>query len=122
MLEPTLLWIDAVLNLFLGVGLLVFPPALVRALGLPETRATLYPRVFGGVLIGIGIALLVEAMVPALGGLGLAGAIAVNLCGAAVVGGCLFSRAIDISETGRFVLWTVVVVLLALSAVELSAV
>ena len=122
MLEQTLLWIDALLNLLVGVGLLTFPPALIRALGLPETGATLYPRVFGGVLIGIAIALLVEVMVPALGGLGLGGVIVINLCGAAVVGSYLVSRSIDIADRGRFLLWTVVIVLLALSAVELLAV
>ena len=119
MLESTFLWIDAVFNLLMGVGLLTFPPAIVRALGLPETKATIYPRVFGGVLIGIAIALVVEAMVPAFGGLGLGGAIAINVSGAAVVSGCLISRPGDIAATGRFVLWTVVVVLIVLSAVEL---
>ena len=118
MLESTLLWIDAALNLLLGAGLITFPPAIVRALGLPETKATIYPRVFGGVLIGIAIALLVEAVVPALGGLGLGGAIAINLSGAVVVSGCLISHMGDITATGRTVLWTVVVVLTVLSAVE----
>jgi hypothetical protein len=118
MLESTLLWIDAALNLLLGVGLLTFPPAIVHALGLPETKATIYPRIFGGVLIGIAIAIVVEATVPALGGLGLGGAIAINLSGAVVVSGCLISHMGDITATGRTVLWTVVVVLTVLSAVE----
>ena len=122
MLEPTLIWIDAALNLLLGVGLLAFPPALVRAFGLPETEATIYPRILGGVLIGIAIALIVEAMVPGLGGLRLGGAIAINLCGAAVVIGCLISPHVKIASRGRFVLWAVVVVLIVLSAIELLAV
>ena len=119
-MESTLLWIDAALNLALGIGLLAFPPTIVRGLGLPETKATLYPRVFGGVLVGIAIALAIEAMVPSLGGLGVGGAIAINLSGAAVLSGCLVGRAGDIAVKGQFVLWAVVISLIVLSAVELS--
>ncbi len=122
MSNSTLLWIDAILNLLLGVGLLIFPPALVRTLGLPKTKAALYPRVLGGVLIGVAIALSVEAVAPTLGGLGLGGAIAINLCGAAVVISYLTGRRLDIDPKGRSLLWTLVVVLIVLSAVELSAI
>ena len=119
-MESSLLWIDAALNLLLGIGLLAFPPTIVQGLGLPETKATSYPRVFGGVLVGIAIALAVEATVPSLGGLGHGGAIAINLSGAAVLSGCLVVRAGDIAVKGQFVLWAVVILLILLSAVELS--
>ena len=82
---------------------------------------TLYPRIFGGVLIGIAIALALEAVAPAYGGLGLGGAVAINLSGALVVIGCLVSHQPRLALRGRLVLWIVVAILAALSAVELLA-
>ena len=122
MLEAVLLWIDAGLNFLLGLVLVSLPPALLRALGLPYPTTVLYPRIFGGVLIGIAVALALEALAPALGGLGLGGAIAINLSGAVVLVGCLVSRQSQVSWRGKLVLWYVVAVLVVLSAAELLVV
>ena len=78
-----LLAIDSFVNLLLGALLVVFPESLARLLGVPIPESAFYPSVFGGVLFGIGIALALEYWQPQerLGGLGLGGAIAINMSG-----------------------------------------
>ena len=60
-MRTLILVIDSLINLLLGFGLLLFPPALVRFLGIPATDTVFYPSIFGAVLIGIGIALFLLA-------------------------------------------------------------
>ena len=55
-----LLLLDGLINLGLGALLVVFPDALVQALGVPPADTRFYPSVLGAVLLGIGIALLLE--------------------------------------------------------------
>jgi protein-S-isoprenylcysteine O-methyltransferase Ste14 len=77
--------IDAVINLILGVLLLLlvpFPEQLPRVLGVPKAANPFYPSVFGAVLLGIGIALLIEIFrtnPQQLVGLGLGSAVAINV-------------------------------------------
>lgn len=56
-------------------------------LGMPVAAKPFYASIFGGVLFGIGIALLMERSreTTGLSGLGLGGAIAINLCGGFVL-------------------------------------
>ncbi|MFQ5519842.1 MAG: hypothetical protein ACE5FK_00455 [Candidatus Methylomirabilia bacterium] len=124
MLEVVLLLIDGVLNLGLGVLLAVFPARLVQALGLPPAELPFYARILGGVLFGIGVALLLETFPLGGGvvGLGLAGAVVINLCGAAMVTVWLVSKVLDIPIRGRALLWALVAILVGLSLVELGTV
>ncbi len=78
MSRSTLLTLDAVINLTLGALLVVFPDPVVSALGIPGTDVTFYPSILGAVLVGIGIALVVERVRGATG-LGLVGAVSINL-------------------------------------------
>ncbi len=82
-----LLAVDAIINLLLGLLLLLLPAGLLKALGLPPTDTYFYTSILGGVIFGIGIALLLEWLRGGKGvrGLGLAGAIAINLCGGGVL-------------------------------------
>ncbi len=50
---------DAVVKLALGILLLVYPQWLADALGMPPVATTFFPNILGGVLFGIGLALLV---------------------------------------------------------------
>jgi hypothetical protein len=86
--QRPLLLADAVINLALGVLLLLYPQWLAAALGMPPVATNFFPNVLGGVLFGIGLALLI-AHHGGSQGLGLDGAIAINLCGAGVVAGWL---------------------------------
>jgi len=116
-----ILLVDAVINLILGILLAIFPKSVVEALGVPTTDATFYPSILGAVLIGIGVALVIEYRRKPSGpaGLGLYGAIAINLCGAAFLVGWLLSGKLEIPLRGQAFLWGLAVVLIVISVVEL---
>ena len=82
-----LLVIDAIVNLLLGVLLLLFPFGFAQILGAPVPYMHFYPTILGAVLLGIGIALLIDVLGQPHGlrGLGIAGAIAINFCAGGVL-------------------------------------
>ncbi len=119
-----LLAVDGAANLLFGIALLAFPRPFFEALGLPWTGRGLYATILGSVLVGIGIALLQEsrARPGARVGLGLGGAIAINLAaGLAIAAWLLFSVADGVSAGGRVLLWLLVLFLVGLSAGEIAA-
>jgi hypothetical protein len=115
-----LLVIDAAINLALGVALLIFPPALVRLLGVPPPAPRFYPSILGAVLFGIGLALLVEYLRKPNGlvGLGLGGAVAINMTGGLALAGWLLVGNLSLPPRGRAFLWGLAFVLVALSGLE----
>ena len=121
MQKTTLLKVDAVVNLALGVLLLVFPRPLVELLGVPATPDAFYPSILGAVLFGIGLALLIELFRPSLGGLGLGGAIAINLSGGLVLAMWLLAGKLELPARGYALLWALVFVLVGISSTEALA-
>ncbi len=119
--HKTLLLLDGAVNLVLGVVLLLFPAGMVGLLGLPPTSTNFYPSILGAVLAGIGVALLVERFGGDKGvrGLGLGGAIAINLCGAGALVVWLLVEPFDIPVRGCIVLWTVATLVLVIAGIEL---
>lgn len=115
--EKTLLLIDATVNLVLGILLLLFPAGLVKLLGLPPTSTWFYPSILGAVIFGIGLALLVEWH-GRIRGLGIGGAITINLCGSAVLIIWLVINPFDLPTRGYFLLWSVAIIVLAIGLVE----
>jgi len=116
--KQPLLLADALINVLLGALLLFYPQWLVEALGMPVVTATFFPNVLGGVLFGIGIALFISYRGGAQG-LGLDGAIAINLCGAGVVVGWLVFAPQAIPPRGRVTLWIIALVVIGIGLVEL---
>lgn len=118
-----LLLIDGLVNLALGGLLVAFPRPIVQALGLPDTDVAFYPSILGGVLFGVGIALFIErARPPARAvGLGLGGAIAINLCGGVLLAGWLVFGNLALPARGLWLLWGLVAILVGLSSAELYA-
>ena len=117
-----LLAFDAVVNLALGILLLLFPRTIVEALGVPDPASRFYPNILGGVLFGIGIALLIEVLMPsrqALRGLGLLGAVVINLCAGAVLAAWLVFGDLNLPLPGLIFLWCLVALLIGLSSLEL---
>jgi hypothetical protein len=116
-----LLTIDAVINLALGALLLVFPRPVISFLGLPPARLAFYPSILGAVLFGIGIALIVERnnQGHAGRGLGLIGAVAINLCGGIALVAWLLFGGLGLPVRGAAVLWVLAVLLVGLSCIEL---
>ena len=115
-----LLKVDAAINLILGILLLAFPAGLVKALGIPMEVPAFYATILGGVLFGIGLALLVECYWKSsrFSGLGLGGAIAINLCGVGVLITWLISDELILPLRGQILLWFLVLLLIGLSLLE----
>lgn len=120
--ERFVLLADAAVDLALGLPLVFFSRDLAAWLGLPEPRPPFYASILGAVLIGIGVALVIECRGTRLraGGLGLGGALSINLCGAVVLAVWLAGGALELPPRGRVLLWAVVIVVGGLSALELS--
>lgn len=112
-----LLLVDATINLVLGVLLIIFPKWLVPFLGIPDAVPGFYAGILGGVLFGIGIALLIQ-FYRGVGGLGLAGAVSINLCGGTVLAGWLGFGGLSLPFRGQVFLWVLVALLVGLSTVE----
>ena len=121
------LLVDAVINLVLGFLLLMlipFPNQVTRLLGVPSVKQAFYPSIMGGIFIGIAIALFIEAFREkprGLVGLGLGGAIAINLCGGLVLMGWLIFGRLELPIHGQVFLWVIAVTLVVISSVEWKA-
>lgn len=101
-----LLAADAVINLLLGTLLIFFPTGILDLFGLPQTNTYFYSSILGGVIFGIGITLSLECWGPAeIHGLGLAGAIAINLSGGCTLLYWLTLGKLDLTVKGQITLW-----------------
>ena len=96
---------------------------LVSLLGIPATDQAFYPSILGAVLIGIGIALLVERFKEHthMIGLGLGGAISINTAGACGLIIWLLWGDLAMPLQGTVFLWLIVILLLGISGLELLA-
>lgn len=123
MIARTILIVDAIINLALGILLLLFTSSIIDTLGVPTASSGFYPNILGAVLIGIAIALLIagfESDRYRAAGLGLFGAIAINLCGGIVLALWLVFGHLDLPTRGLVFLWSLVAILIVLSTAELS--
>jgi hypothetical protein len=120
--KRNILLIDAIINFFLAFLLGIFPREVISFLGLPVVSKPFYASILGGVFLGIGIALLIgrSAKVNNPDGLGLRGAIAINLSGGSVLALWLMFGSLDVPTHGRFIMWALVVILYVISIVELT--
>jgi hypothetical protein len=118
--RSTLLKADAAINLILGILLMAFPAGLVKALGIPVPGTPFYATILGGVLFGIGLALLLECYRKSnrFVGLGLGDAIAINLCGGFVLAAWLLSDKLTLPLRGHIFLWSLVVLMVGISLLE----
>ncbi len=117
----TLLIIDGIINLALGILLLLVPFGMASFLGVPEPVSFLYPCILGAVLFGIGIALLLDVWGGSKGvrGLGIGGAIVINFCGAGTLLGWLSMSSTELPMRGWVLLWCIALVVLLVGVVEL---
>jgi hypothetical protein len=116
-----LLIVDGIVNLFLGGLLLSFPLGIASLFGVPIPDSNFYPTILGAVLFGIGMALLLDAYGDQRGirGLGIAGAIVINFCGAGVLILWLIFTPLNLPLRGDIILWTIAIVVLAIGCIEL---
>ncbi len=122
--KTTMLIIDGLINLLLGVLLLCFPLGIAAVLGVPTSGHPFYPSLLGAVLFGIGVALLIDVVGVSRGvrGLGMAGAVAINFCGAGVLVMWLIVAPPQIPFRGQVLLWTIAIVVLLVGLVEMISV
>jgi hypothetical protein len=116
------LLIDAFINLILGILLLAFSPFIVNLLGIPFSDNYFYPNILGGVLVGIAVALTIESLRKESNnfiGLGLIGAISINISGGIVLFLWLLFGGLDLPPKGQIFLWTLDIILILLSSIEL---
>jgi len=120
-----LLMVDAGINFILGVLFLLtipFPEQISQFFGVPKVANSFYPSILGAVLFGIGIGLVLESYrskPEQLVGLGLGGAIAINLCGGAVLIGWLIFGDLHLPLRGMVILWSIGLILITISGFEL---
>jgi hypothetical protein len=115
-----LLKIDGLVNVILGIFLMLFPRDLAKILGIPVPQSTFYPNILGGVLFGIGLALFLERFrgLFRLTGLGIGGAICINICGAAVLLAWLLSGNLNIPLRGYIILSSLCLLVFAIGIIE----
>jgi hypothetical protein len=111
-----LLLIDGAVNLILGAVLLSFPTGIQKFFGLPRSNTPFYASLLGAVLFGIGLALLMERFGGPAGirGLGLGGAIAINICGASVL-----MIWLTMKKLGALILWSLAAIVLFIGFAEI---
>jgi hypothetical protein len=119
--ERSILLLDATINLILGILLLLYSENLAAILGVPYTSNYFYPTILGAIFIGITIALFIEFFrkTKIIGGLGLGGAIAINLCGGIALALWLTFGNLQIPTKGQIFLWLLVILLVGISSIEL---
>ena len=113
--------LDGIVNLALGILLVFFPTRLMNAFDLPKVETFFYVHILGAVLFGIGIALLLERFAGKKGitGLGIGGAIAINLCAVAVLIFWLLSGNLELSQGGAIFLWSIAIIVFGIVIAEL---
>lgn len=115
-----LLWIEFLTKVAVGIPLLLTPRVLAHVLGLPPAESPFWPRLIGGLLIGLAMAALIEVRFKSSMGLGLAGAVAMNVATAATIGSLLIMGQGGPTRRGHFTLWLVAAVLMIQALVEIA--
>lgn len=114
-----LLMIDAIINIFLGIVLLAYSEPIIELFGLPVVEQYFYPNILGAILLGIGIALLIEYnRKKDFIGLGLGGAIIINMIGGIVLFIWLIIGNLNIPIKGVIILWVLDLILVGISTFE----
>jgi hypothetical protein len=112
-----LLVVDATINVLLGILLVFYPKNLISFIGIPVVEQPFYASILGAVLFGIGIALLVQIK-DSSNGLGLKGAVIINICGGICLAVWLIFGNINVPVKGQIVMWSLVLILVGLSSIE----
>lgn len=120
-MDKKILLLDGFTNLILGVLLLFYSENLASLLGVPYTSNYFYPTILGAIFIGIAVGLLIEFFkkTETITGLGLGGAIVINLCGGGALALWLIFGNLNIPLKGQIFLWVLVIILVGISSLEI---
>jgi hypothetical protein len=98
---------------------MIFSDPVIDFFGLPNTKETFYPNILGAVLFGIGLALLLEyRRKGTFIGLGLGGAICINMSGGIALIFLLIRGIPNLQIQGEIILWILASILLIISIFE----
>lgn len=115
-----LLWIELVAKLAAGLVLLAIPMTAIKVLGLPRPPTAFWPRLLGGVLLGLSAATFMDTTVRLGHGLSLGGSFVINLISAATLGTMLFLKQGPETRRGRAILWALTAALAGLGLIEIA--
>lgn len=119
-MKEKLLYVDAAINIALGIVLALYLRPVIHLLGIPQVQQPFYASILGAVLVGIGLALLIQIRRGG-AGLGLRGAVAINLCGGICLALWLIFGHLSVPLRGQIIMWGLVVILVGLSTFEYLA-
>ncbi len=115
-----ILFLEVLIKLAFGVPLILAPLSTLRLCGLPCPPTGFWPRLVGGLLLGLAAATFIEIRLPGSKGLGLHGLIAINLIAAGTIVALLIMNAGAPTMRGRMALWLAVALLFMLTLAEIS--
>ncbi len=123
-MSDQLLWFETLLKGSIGLLLVFLPITTARMAGLPHGNTAFWPRLFGAALLGIAGAFAVEGYNLAGGaieakGLGLGGAVIINLTAILSLFGTLIFSAVA-TRRGKVVIWLMILLLLFLTLFEIG--
>ena len=120
--QKLLLTIDGWVNVILGILLLLIPLGMAEVLGVPRSNLDFYPTILGSVILGIGVALLIERYGKNrnICGLGLEGAIVINFCAATTLLIWLVAKPFNLPLRGTIFLWGIVVLVYGIGTAEIA--
>jgi len=118
-----LLIVDGLINLALGILMVFFPTQMIQAFDLPKADNNFYINLLGAVLFGFGIALLLERFSnqPHRSGLGIAGAIAINIFGSGTLIVWLLFGKLNLSLGGSILLWSIATIVLGVAIIKICS-
>lgn len=116
-----LLWFEVFLKAAAGLTLLIAPLTAISIAGVHRPESGFWPRLLGGVILGIAGAVYVTLSFPdARGGLGPAGLIPINLAAAAAMIAPLIMGTAAPSRRGKAFILVNALVLLTLAFLEIA--
>lgn len=115
-----ILFLEVLIKLAFGVPLVLAPISTLKLCGLPCPPTGFWPRLVGGLLLGLAVAIFIEIRLPGSKGLGLHGLIAINLVAAGSIVGPLIMNAGATTVRGRMALWLATALLFMLALAEIS--
>lgn len=116
-----LLWFEVILKAAAGLTLVIAPLTAIRIAGMHRPEGGFWPRLLGGVILGVAAAVYVTLQFPeARGGLGPAGLIPINLAGAGAMIAPLIMGTAAPSRRGKLFILVNALVLLTLAFLEIA--
>lgn len=115
-----ILYLEVLIKLAFGAPLILAPLSSLKLCGLPCPLTGFWPRLVGGLLLGLAAAIFIEIRLPGSRGLGLHGLIAINLIAAGTIVALLIMNAGAQTVRGRIALWLATALLFTLALAEIS--